>query len=382
MHIVIYNINSFGGNYEYANALFDATEKLGRFEKCSLLIPAISPLADRPNLHKILMSDKPAINNRVFRQLHFVYRSFVNPMRFYKFLKMQQPAVVVFNDFDQLTSLFWGFFFRKLRKRHLFGVILHDPDRDNYFTQREISVYTMKKVMSVMDVAFHHGYIPDKSYYNNTLRKVEIPHGIYTPAPVDPGFQLFLQEKKGTSKLIGILGNIRDEKNYEIIIETLKDLPNVKLLIAGAPANSSINTQLYRDKIKQHGLADRVIWVEKFLTNNELTAAITVCDVISLYYKETFTSQSGILNLIAPFKKRVIVSNTESSLKKVVSKYQIGILAEPNNKHAFVEAANDLLNEEQQQLFEKNWIRYINDHSWENNIYTITQAFETIKPRT
>src|ERR1044072_4860906 len=124
MQIVIYNINSFGGNYEYAKALFDTTEKSGRFGKCSLLVPEISPLADRPNLFKILMSDRPGMNNRVLRQLHFVYRSFVNPWRFYKFLKTQQSAVVVFNDFDQLSSFFWSFFFRKLRKRHLFGVIL------------------------------------------------------------------------------------------------------------------------------------------------------------------------------------------------------------------------------------------------------------------
>lgn len=378
MQIVIYNINSFGGNYEYAKALFDTTEKSGRFGKCSLLIPEISPLADRPNLFKILMSDKPGMNNRVLRQLHFVYRSFVNPWRFYKFLKNQQSAVVVFNDFDQLSSFFWSFFFRKLRKRHLFGVILHDPDRDHYFAKKGISEYTMKKVMSVMDVAFHHGYIPDKSYYNQTLRKVEIPHGIYTPAPVDAGFQTFLLQQKGDSNLIGILGNIRDEKNYEIIIESLKDLPNTKLLIAGSPANSSINTQLYRDKIKQHGLEERVIWVERFLTDNELSAAIAVCDVISLYYKETFTSQSGILNLIAPFKKRLIVSNVESSLKRVVSRYQIGVLVEPNNKRAYVEAANDLLAKEQ-QLFDEKWIKYLNDHSWENNISTITQVFETIK---
>jgi glycosyltransferase involved in cell wall biosynthesis len=380
MQIVIYNINSFGGNYEYAKALFHTIEKSGKFDKSSLLIPVISPLADRPNLFKILVSDKPGMSNRVLRQLHFVYRSFMNPLRFYKFLKKQQPAIVVFNDFDQLTSLVWSFFFRKLKKRHLFGVILHDPDRDHYFPQKRISAYTMKKVMSVMDVAFHHGYIPEKTYYNEVLRKVEVPHGIYTPAPVDANFQSFLQQQKGKHNLIGILGNIRDEKNYELIIESLKDLPNTKLLIAGAPANSSINTQLYRDKIKQHGLEERVIWVEKFLTDNELTAAITVCNVISLYYKETFTSQSGILNLIAPFKKRVIVANIESSLKQVVSRYQIGVLVEPGNKRAFVDTANDLLAKEQ-QLFDEKWIKYLNDHSWENNIKTIIQSFETVKPR-
>jgi len=380
MQIVIYNINSFGGNYEYAKALFDTTEKLGKFDKCSLLIPTISPLADRPNLFKILMSDKPDMSNRLFRQLHFLYRSFVNPWRFYKFLKKQQDAIVVFNDFDQLSSFLWSFFFKKLKRRHLFGVILHDPDRDRYFPKKEISVYTMKKVMSVMDVAFHHGYIPVKSYYSETLRKVEIPHGIYTPAPVDTSFQSLLQEQKGKYNLIGILGNIRDEKNYELIIESLKDLPNTKLLIAGAPANSSINTQIYRDKITQEGLEERVIWVEKFLTDNELAAAITVCDLISLYYKKTFTSQSGILNLIAPFKKRLIVSNVESSLKQVVFRYQIGVLVEPDNKYAFIEAAKDLLVNEQ-QLFDAKWIKYLNDHSWENNIKTITQTFETVKPR-
>ncbi|OQP50828.1 hypothetical protein A4H97_03105 [Niastella yeongjuensis] len=379
MKIVIYNINSFGGNYEYAKALFDTTQKWGKIERCSLLVPTISPLADGPNLCKILMSDKPGMSNRVLRQFHFVYRSFVNPWRFYKFLKKQQPSIVVFNDFDQLSSIVWSFFFNKLRKRHLFGVILHDPDRDHYFAQKGISAYTMKKVMSIMDVAFHHGYIPTKSYYSETLRKVEIPHGIYTPAPVDAGFQSFLREQKGRDNLIGILGNIRDEKNYEIIIESLKNLPNTKLLIAGSPASSSVNTQLYREKIRQDGLEERVIWVEKFLSDNELIAAITVCDVISLYYKETFTSQSGILNLIAPFKKRVIVSNGESSLKQVVLKYQIGVLVEPGNKHAFVETAQKLLTEEQ-QLFDEKWTKYLNDHSWENNIKTIVKTFETLKP--
>ncbi len=52
--------------------------------------------------------------------------------------------------------------------------------------------------MSLMDVAFYHGFLPGKSYYDGAFLKVQVPHGIYENEGVDKDFyKLLLEESSG-----------------------------------------------------------------------------------------------------------------------------------------------------------------------------------------
>ncbi len=377
MNIIIYNINSTGGNYEYSQAILNAYKEHSEVKNVTLLMPGNSH-AKGENIKRILMTDAPPFKNKILRKLHFIYRSIVNPLRLVRYLKRSAPSFVIFNDFDQLTAPLWCRWFKDLRNRHTFAVMLHDPDRDKYLPLVALSVITMKSVMSVIDIAFYHGYLPDKPYYKSNLISVAVPHGIYPPVDFDEDFLRQINQHKKQKYLIGILGNIRDEKNYNFVIEALGKLPDFQLLVAGSKSSANVPVEAYKQKIKILGLHEQVIWIERFLSENELNTAIAACDIILLYYKVSFTSQSGILNLIAPYKKKLLVTNTPSALQQVVHQYKLGILVPPDNMEEFIRSIKQLADTDGNS-FDSAWVNYEESASWKKNVDIAVESFKHLK---
>lgn len=373
MRIIIYNPNSLGGNYKYAQELHIAYNNRKEIEDCILILPANADCEAKSNIKKILLADVSRSNVKLVKKLYFFYRSLVNPIIFFFFLKKQQRAAVIFNDYDQLTSLFWAPFFRPLKKRHLFATVLHDPDRDAYLPSKWLSQTTMKAFTAIVDIAFYHEYLPPKPYYPPSLKIVKVPHGIYSPHRHDSSFLEYLTNEKGNNKLIGVLGNIRDEKNYLSLFEALPELENVKMLVAGNVANSSVPVQEYRRKIEEMHIAERVIWVQKFLTEEEMVSAIKACDVIALYYKSSFTSQSGILNILAPFRKKIIVSDVPCALREVVGRFKIGEIV-GFEKGDLVTSVNNLMKTGAGN--DNNWNAYLTYASWDNHVDTVIKELK------
>ena len=257
-------------------------------------------------------------------------------------------------------------------------MVLHDPDRDAYPPSKWFSQYCMKQLMKTMHLGLYHAFLPDKPYYkpNGKTNYLSIPHGIYAPEPSDHNLLAKLAEEKANQyTLISILGNIRPEKNYELAIDALTSFPNLKLLIAGRTANSSVNTVSLKKQARSIGVENRIIWIEKFLSNAEMSAAIEKSDIILLNYAPTFTSQSGILNQVAPFKKKIIVSDTPNALSIIVKQYNLGILCKPDSIRSLVTAIEETL--EFDSGVER-WGNYIHYASWNNQTNSILNELKTM----
>jgi hypothetical protein len=376
MNIVIYNTNSFGGNYEYSKQIAAAYIENKEVNSCEVIVPQNSNGDTQPYLKKKLLPDIPRTSNKLLKKIYFLYRSLVNPFKFYSYLKSLPRSVIIFNDFDQYTSVFWAPFFRGLRSKHIFSVILHDPDRDNYFPAKSLSEFSMAQVMSVIHIAFYHELLPDKPYYQNSKAlKVKVPHGIYTHAGYNQKFYDELISKKGGDKLISILGNIRDEKNYEMVIKCLPQIQHTKLLVAGKASSSNVPIAHYKKLITDTGVSDRVLWEERFMTDDEFQSAIKASDVVLLYYKDTFTSQSGVLNLIAPHKKYVIVSDVPSALRETVNKFFIGKVVKLEDS-AFAQSLNELINTVDLKVVDGAWNKYLEYASWHNHVAIAVGTFK------
>ncbi len=374
MNIIIYNINSFGGNYEYAKYLFEAYQNNPEVKSATLLMPE-NAVYNKPGVLRTLCTDLPATQNKLFKKIHYLYRSMVNPFRLLSFLKKQPSSIVIFNDFDQRTAWFWAPFFKPLKKKHKFAVILHDPDRDKFFSIKSLSETSMSSIMAFMDVAFFHGFLPDKSYYNYPFKRIDIPHGIYDDTEIDNVvYQQIKQEAVG-NRIIGILGNIRDEKNYNVVIDALAHLSNVKLLIAGKAAHSGISSDIYKQYATEKGVSHKILWQEGYLSQGAFNACIAACDIVLLYYKPSFTSQSGVLNTIAPFKKKLIISNAESSLKKSVEQYTLGRVLPHDQPILLAKAVEELLPLSDDH-FAANWDNYIANSSWQKHVSIAVTAFK------
>ena len=117
---------------------------------------------------------------RLYSRSYFLFRSIINPIIFFLYL-VNHRGNVVFNDFDQSTSFLWVPLVKLVKRKRIFSVVLHDPDRNGYFKSLSLSVKTMQKVMSVMDIAFYHEVLPDRPYYRKESKTsyIAVPHGLY-----------------------------------------------------------------------------------------------------------------------------------------------------------------------------------------------------------
>lgn len=377
MRIIIYNPNSFGGSFQYIKELCNYLKQNDKVESVTLVLPKNADY-DKEYVKKLLKSDLIKSTNALIKKAYFLYRTFLSPLSFWKWLRHQPPSVVIFNDFDQWSSWFIKYFFRLLSTKHKYGVILHDPDRDRYTSFLWLSRYTMKTVMSYMDIAFYHQFLPNRPYYKLAIPFVNIPQGIYynSTTSIDESFYNNILSQKQGKKIISIVGNIRDEKNYDLIIRSLTNLPDVKLLVVGKSASSVVDTEEYKKTIKELGLENRVIWDERYITDEEFSAAIKASDILCLYYKKTFTSQSAVLNSIAPFKKPVIIADVQSGMSSLAKTFSVGEVIEPENLEVFVATVKKIIHSGND--YTSNWQNYIEYSSWENSSKMIVDSFNKL----
>lgn len=374
MRVVIYESSSHGGCFEYAKELFKAYSFHPEVDHCVLLVPSQSNLNEK-NIFKILCNDVFTTRITILRKFYFLFRVLVNPFILFFFLIKKKETFVIFNDFEQLTSFVWVPFFKLFLGKHRFAVVLHDPDRDDYPPSKSFSESSMKKLLSIMDFALYHEGLPTKPYYllSKTIY-INIPHGVYLPALPDSNFTKELQEKIGKNyKTLAILGNIRKEKNYDLAIESLQHFPSLKLIIAGKLANQNVDIAAFKHLAEKLKVMDRVIWIEKYLTDHELSSLINFSDIILLNYSKSFKSQSGILNLIAPYKKKIIISRGDSSLSLISNKFNLGILIEPDN----IDALKDGISKSFLSDFSENWSKYLEFASWKHHTDIVLEAYKS-----
>jgi len=336
--IIIYESSSFGGCYQYALELINAYGNSPDVGETQLLLPS-NAVAKGPGVLNILLNDKKA------GKLSFIVRQIRNPFILFSYLIKQKPSFVLLNDFEQISAPLWALFFRLFLKKHRFGVFLHDADRDDYPPSLAVSAFCMKQIMKTVSVALFHGTLPERSYYKprKGLTFLSVRHGpYYLPAPDGNLFQELKEKTSGFSKVLSIPGNIRTEKNYQLVIEALRFFPDYCLLIAGNPANSGVDTNYYKSLSRDTGVEKQIIWIEKYLSDEELAAVISISEVIVLYYAASFHSQSGILHQVIPMKKPVLVSELPNALTEIVNEYGLGYICKPDNLNALKDGLSSI----------------------------------------
>jgi len=371
--VIIYHPSSFGGTYEHALFMFAEFEKQHGKGIAEIYFP-VNAKAEGPYFHKVLLTDLPQ-GSKVVRQVHFLWRTFLNPLLFFFKTRKYKGAYILFNEFEQFSGWFWGKFFKAFKSKQTYGIILHDPDRDAYAGNATRSGWLMRQVMLPMDVAFYHEVLPKRPYYEN-LPKTSFHNVMLGLMPAcEPDANLLTQLKAETLgfKAMSILGNIREEKNYHIAIKALVNYPNAKLIIGGRRANSGVDIDAYRKLSNDIGVANQVIWLERFLTDAELSAIITVSDYSILNYSSTFKSQSGVITLVASYRKPIIASDGESALAAVVKRFGLGLLTEPDSQESYNKVLGEMIDG---QYPAGKWDDFEAFASWEANIKTTMKAFK------
>jgi glycosyltransferase involved in cell wall biosynthesis len=374
LNIIIYESSSHGGCYKYAIELHQAYRQHQAVRQSVLLLPANAIHCDT-GVIKNLIPD-----NRTGNRLHFIYRHFINPLRLLGWLRKQKRLLgnntfVLFNDFEQLSAPLWAPLFRWLVPWATIGVFLHDANRDNYPPNPTISGWCMHQMMKWMDLALYHGELPQRPYYPTRKKLVykQVMHGIYHLPPADETLKIDLKEQTASyQKVFAIIGHIRPEKNYHLAFEALAQLPHCLLIVAGDAANSRVDLDGLKAKAEQHGVANRVLWINRYLTESEMSAVIETTDVVLLYYSASFHAQSGILNQVASAKKSVLVSDLPNALTQTVKQYNLGAICTPDDATALAHCMKQIIT----HPCVNQWDDYLDDADWNRQANAVVEVLQ------
>jgi glycosyltransferase involved in cell wall biosynthesis len=265
---------------------------------------------------------------------------------------------------------------QRLREDVWFGVILHDPVRDFRMGPRIWHHYTIKKAYSYIDRVYTHGICEIETGLRIPPPVTYIPHGPYRyPVADDLISKADLKKQFGIPEKAQVLlsfGHIRDSKHLALMIESLAFLPNHHLLVAGREQSSGQKPAAwYQQLAGQFGVQDRCHWHNEFIPATDVWRYFRAADLLSLLYKPSFRSASGVLSANVQFALPVIASGGEGPLKQNIRDYGLGMWLDAPSVASVCKAINDM---SKLDLPADIWARFDRDNSWERNANLILES--------
>jgi glycosyltransferase involved in cell wall biosynthesis len=161
--------------------------------------------------------------------------------------------------------------------------------------------------------------------------------------------------------LLLFCGFVRPYKGLDILIEampTILESRPVHLLVAGEFWQSDAP---YREQIDRLNVGEAVTLVNRYLTNEELSAFLALADVLVLPYRSA--TQSGIVQLAFGRQKPVITTDV-GGLTEAVVNGRTGLVVPPEDPPALAAAVNRFFDEDLGPQFEANIRQERDRFSW------------------
>lgn len=227
---------------------------------------------------------------------------------------------------------------------------------------------------SFLDVAFLHAPIElDTGAPQPQLRAQLIPHGPFRyPAPYTSSMEL--RHKHGIpleATVLLSLGHILDNKNLQLILKAMFELPLLWFLVAGPEATAGQQSSAhYRQLTQQLGVNGRCHWQIGYQSPEQVADLFTAADAVLLSYVAQFRSASGEMHLAAHYRNPVIASAGASALLDAVLSFDLGVVVQPDNPDALVQGIRSFSSEPPAP----NWQAYERSNSWQRNAELVSQS--------
>lgn len=144
-----------------------------------------------------------------------------------------------------------------------------------------------------------------------------------------------------TGKVILFFGLIRPYKGLDKLILAFKELiaqkPDTTLLVAGECYEDE---KKYTDLIRNEGLQEKVIFINKFIPNEEIEPYFKAADVVCLPYNSG--TQSGILMMAYGFRIPAVVTNV-GGIGELVQPGKTGVVVENNEPQNLIAGLTEVL---------------------------------------
>jgi len=306
----------------------------------------------------------------LLRRIRFVKGQFVNPLRSLRHVEEANLDIIHIANINHFSFPFWR---KALEKSHArVTVAVHDVLRQNAILNRMWEDRQLRAFYRFADALFvHSGYQASEliDFAGVAPSRIhEVPHGPY-PHGAPTSDRETLRGRLGlpaNHQVALFFGQIRDEKNLDAFIRAMAlARADLHLLVAGSVGARHRGVKHYRQVAEQAGVADRVTFLDRFIPDEEVPDLFTASDWVTLPYRNTFTSQSGVLNVAAHYERPVLVSSSPV-LHETVQRCDIGVACAGDSVPALAEGIERIA----QQVRRRHayaFDEYREAYSWEEN---------------
>ena len=316
---------------------------------------------------------------KIIRRVWQVAALTLNHIRLGYWVWRLRPKLLLMDSYREYLAPFWAWALcMGLRKAGtLCAANVHDPVRDFKVGPDWWHDWSVAQGYSFISIALVHQEVPLGAKIPSRVRRVVVPVGVYDlPAPTAGLMEL--RARFGVAKGLNVFltfGFVRDNKNLDLLIAALPEVPEAFLLVAGQ-AQSQANRPMtfYREMAHKLGVEKRCHFHDDFVAEADTGNFFAVADYVALTYAATFHSQSGVLNLAAAARKPVLASGAPGPLIEMVRQFDLGVVVAPDRQDALVAGMIEIIN----RKWSPRWEEYHAHAGWDANVVLLMQAVDSL----
>ncbi|MEG3146607.1 glycosyltransferase family 4 protein [Sphingomonas sp. RT2P30] len=284
----------------------------------------------------------------------------------------ERRSDAVLTHFSEYLAPLWAWRMRRLRRAGVrFFSVLHDPVRDYAVGPAWWHRWSVDVAFNMLDAVFVHTFDPVP--VPAAVDVVWLPYGIHhfpDPTQTTAEVRRSLGIPDGAVMLTSF-GYVRDNKNIDLVIRAIADLPNIYLIVAGSEqAGGNRPLSFYQDLAAELGCADRCRWINRFVSVEDTANLMAASDLSLLVYARRFVSSSAALGVTVNYRKPCLISSGSATTETVIKQYRLGIWVEPDDVASIRAGLCDWL----ENGIVPDWDGYLEDYGWARNARVIEQT--------
>lgn len=287
---------------------------------------------------------------------------------------VRRPRLVLLDSYVEYLSPVWVWphlLLARLGGQAYWGN-LHDPVRSHQIGPSWWHALSVKLAYAPLRGVLIHDRPPQPSPIPTRLQVEQVPVGVYDLLPPRRSRDEVRRSwgSEATARVFLAFGYVRDGKNLDLALRALREVPEAFLVIAGSVASARDKPySFYRQLAAETGVAERVVFLEGFVSDQDLADYFEGTDFVLLTYASSFHSQSGVLNVAARARRPVLASSAPSPLLASVRAFQLGVAIEPDSLEAVIAGMRQLLD----SPLDPAWSAYHQAASWGANAAAIVK---------
>lgn len=318
--------------------------------------------------------------SRLRRRLSAAFNLFADQLRLAAVILAMRPNLVLLDSYVEYLAPVWVWPHIILGRLlgQAYWANLHDPVRSYRIGPAWWHALSVRLAYVPLRGVLIHDKPPSPSPIPDRVSVEQVPVGVYDLLPP----RRSREDIRGTwgvapsSRVFLAFGYVRDGKNLDLAIRALREVPEAFLVIAGSVASSKDRPFSFYQKLAADlGVAQRIVFREGFVTDQDLADYFEGTDYVLLTYASSFHSQSGVLNVAARARRPVLASSAPSPLLVSVRTFKLGVVIEPDSAAAVATGMRTLVT----TPVDPAWAAYYEAASWGANAKAILRQVPRLK---